>query len=102
MESKLELLKSKKAKRIAIVALILIVLNQAIGWYFSSYPTGIVLVLFVLCLSSLLNYTILFKPNSFSLATPLSKQETKRLKIELGCFLLAIGSLCLLLVQQQT
>ena len=97
MEAKKELMRTKKAKQIAFLVIVLILLNQAAGWYFSGYPAGFILVAFILVLSSRLNYVILFKSEKFELSKPVSKKETKRLKIEIGCNLLVIGSICLLL-----
>lgn len=98
MEAKKELLKSRNTKQIVFLLIALIVLNQIFGWYFSGYPAGFILVTFILALSSLLNIVILSKSEKLELSQPLSQKEAKRLKIEIGCNLLVLGSICLLLV----
>jgi len=98
METRHELITSKKAKVFALVVIVLIILNYCVGIYFKSYPSAIFLPIFVLFISSFINYLLLFKSNELGLKSVISKTEAKRLKIELVCYLLAISSLCLLII----
>lgn len=99
MDARYELIKSKKVKKFALFGLILIALNSSASWYFDGYPSVIILVILALLFSSIINYFLLYKVDKLSLVSSLNKQELKRLKVELICYLMVIVSLCFLLLQ---
>lgn len=101
MDSKQEIVTSKKVKKIGFIAIGLIVVNHCAGIYFHGYPSGLVLSLAIMTVSCILNYILLFRFEKLGINSELPEPEKKRLKIELACTLVVIGTLCSFFILQQ-
>lgn len=101
MDSKREIVPSKKVKKFCFIAIGLIVVNHCAGIYYHGYPSGLVLSLAIMTFCCILNYILLFRFEKLGFNSEFPEHEKKRLKIELACTLVVIGTLCSVFILQQ-
>lgn len=86
MESRFKYIKSSNIKAIAIITLVLIVLNYAVGKLVAGYPSGLILIAAILISGICLNLALLKASRLNEIAGSFTRKEIHRLYIEIASY----------------